>query len=67
MFNLNEGNRFLMSQNSTDLRRGINGLCGDIRRVGLVPNNGEVFRGHSLETSRARYRRTDIKFMIQVS
>ena len=32
-----------MSQNSTDLRRGINGLCGDIRRVGLVPNNGEVY------------------------
>ena len=43
MFNLNESNRFLMSQNSTDLRRGINGLCGDIRRVGLVPNNGEVY------------------------
>lgn len=43
MFNLNENNRFLMSQNSTDLRRGINGLCGDIRKVGLVPNNGEVY------------------------
>ena len=43
MFNLNENNRFLMSQNSTDLRRGVNGLCGDIRKVGLVPNNGEVY------------------------
>lgn len=43
MFNLNENNRFLMSQNSTDLRRGVNGLCGDIRKVGLLPDNGEVY------------------------
>ena len=43
MFNLNENNRFLMSQNSTDLRRGVNRLCGDIRKTGLVPNNGEVY------------------------
>ena len=43
MFNLNENNRFLMSQKSTDLRRGVNGLCGDIRKIGLVSNNGEVY------------------------
>ena len=33
----------MMSQNCTDLRRGVNGLCGDIRKVGLVPNNGDVY------------------------
>ena len=40
---MNENNRLLMSQNSTDLRRGVNGLCGDIRKIGLVTNNGEVY------------------------
>ena len=43
MFNLNESNRIVMSQNPTDMRKGVNTLCGDVRRVGLDPTNGDVY------------------------
>lgn len=43
MFNLNETNRILMSQNPSDMRIGINGMCGRVRSVGLDPTNGDVF------------------------
>ena len=31
MFNLNESNRFVMSRNPVDLRKGVDSLCGAIR------------------------------------
>ena len=31
MFNLNENNRIVMSQNPTDMRIGVNGMCGQVR------------------------------------
>ena len=43
MFNLNEGNRIVMSQHPTDMRMGVNGMCGQVRKVGLVPSNGDVY------------------------
>lgn len=43
MFNLNENNRIVMSQNPTDMRIGINGMCGQVRGVGLDPTNGDVY------------------------
>ena len=43
MFNLNENNRIVMSQNPTDMRIGVNGMCGYVRRVGLDPTNGDVY------------------------
>ena len=43
MFNLNETNRIQMSQNPSDMRIGVNGMCGRVRSVGLDPTNGDVF------------------------
>lgn len=43
MFNLNENNRKVMSQNPTDMRIGVNGMCGQVRGVGLYPTNGDVY------------------------
>ena len=43
MFNLNENNRIVMSQQPTDMRIGVNGMCGQVRRVGLDPANGDVY------------------------
>ena len=35
MFNLNEGGRVVMSQPPTDMRVGVNGMCGYVGSVGL--------------------------------
>lgn len=43
MFNLNENNRFVMAQHPTDMRIGVNGMCGHVRRVGLDPASGDVY------------------------
>lgn len=43
MFNLNESNRMLMSQYPSDMRIGINGMCGKVRSVGLNPTSGDVY------------------------
>ena len=43
MFNLNENNKFVMSYNPTDLRKGVHSLCGVIRYVGLDPTNGYIY------------------------
>ena len=43
MFNLNEGNRIVMSRNPSDMRIGVNGMCGLVRQVGLDPTNGDVY------------------------
>jgi len=43
MFNLNESDRMVMSQNPTDMRMGINCLSGQVRQVGLGPANGDVY------------------------
>lgn len=43
MFNLNENNRIVMSQTPSDMRIGVNGMCGQVRKVGLDPTNGDVY------------------------
>ena len=43
MFNLNESNRFVMSRNPIDLRKGVDSLCGSIRSCRLDPLNGDVY------------------------
>ena len=43
MFNLNENNRIVMAQHPSDMRIGVNGMCGQVRRVGLDPTNGDVY------------------------
>lgn len=43
MFNLNENNRFVMAQHPSDMRAGINKLCGQVRSVGLDPTSGDVY------------------------
>ena len=43
MFNLNENNRFVMSRNPMDLRKGVDSLCGAIRSCHLDPLNGDVY------------------------
>ena len=43
MFNLNESNRIMMSQYPSDMRIGINGMCGKVRSVGLDPCSGDVY------------------------
>ena len=32
-----------MSQHPVDMRIGVNGMCGQVRRVGLEPSNGDVY------------------------
>ena len=43
MFNLNENNRFVVSRNPMDLRKGADSLCGAIRSCHLDPLNGDVY------------------------
>ena len=43
MFNLNENNRFVMSYNPIDLRKGVDSLCGAVRSCQLDPLNGDVY------------------------
>ena len=43
MFNLNENNRIVMAQHPSDMRAGVNKLCGEVRQVGLCPTNGDVY------------------------
>ena len=43
MFNLNENNRFVMAQQPSDMRAGVNMLCGKVHSVGLDPANGDVY------------------------
>ena len=43
MFNLNENNRIVMAQHPSDMRIGVNGMCGQVRRVSLDPTNGDVY------------------------
>ena len=43
MFNLNESNRIVMAQHPNDMRIGVNGMCGQVRLVGLEPSNGDVY------------------------
>ena len=43
MFNLNENNRFVMAQHLSDMRTGVNKLCGQVRSIGLDPTNGDVY------------------------
>ena len=43
MFNLNEGNRIVVAQRPTDMRMGVNGMCGQVGKVGLDPSNGDVY------------------------
>lgn len=43
MFNLNENNRIVMAQHPSDMRIGVNGMCGQVRKVGLNPTNGDVY------------------------
>lgn len=45
MFNLNEGNRYLVCLQGVDLRKGVDGLCGLIRYLSLNPANGNVYVG----------------------
>ena len=42
MFNLNENNRIVMSQNASDMRAGVDRLCELLRGVGLKPTNDDV-------------------------
>lgn len=43
MFNLNENNRIVMAQHPTDMRKGVNTLCGQVRALGLDPADGKVY------------------------
>lgn len=43
MFNLNENNRIVMAQHPTDMRMGVNCLCGQVRTVGLDPSKVDVY------------------------
>lgn len=43
MFSLNEDNRIVMAQHPVDMRLGVNGMCGHVRRVGLDPSSGDVY------------------------
>lgn len=43
MFSLNESNRFFVCRRPTDMRKGPNMLCGEIRMCGLDPANGNVY------------------------
>ena len=39
MFNLNEDNRIVLVQHPTDMRMGVNCMCGQVRKVGLESAN----------------------------
>ena len=43
MFNLNENNRFFISNAPTDMRVGVNVMCGKVRQAGGDPTDGKVY------------------------
>ena len=43
MFSLNESNRYVICVRSVDLRKGLDGLCGIICYLSLLPTNGDVY------------------------
>lgn len=43
MFCLNENNSLMMALNPTDMRIGLNGMSGQVRRFGLDPTNGAAY------------------------
>ena len=43
MFNLNENNQFLISNAPTDMRVGVNAMCGKVRQAGGDPTDGKVY------------------------
>ncbi len=43
MFNLNEDNCIVKVQHPTDMRMGVNGMCVQVRKMGLEPANGDVY------------------------
>ena len=43
MFNLNENNRIVMAQHPSDMRMGVNCLCGQVRKFGFNPTSGDVY------------------------
>lgn len=43
MFSLNENNRYLVCLQDVDLRKGVDGFCGVIRYLYLIPINGDVY------------------------
>ncbi len=53
MFSLSDENSYYLSRTSTDMRKGFDALCGEIRRgMGREPLSGEVFIFYN--TSRTR-------------
>ena len=43
MVNLNENNNIVIAQHSSDMRIGVNGMCGQVRSAGLDPTDGNVY------------------------
>ena len=43
MFNLNENNQFFISNAPTDMRVGVNAMCGKVRQGGGDPTDGKVY------------------------
>lgn len=43
MFNLNENNQFLISNAPTDMRVGVNAMCGKVRQAVGDPTDGKVY------------------------
>lgn len=45
MFNLNENNQFFIFNAPTDMRVGVNAMCGKVRQADGDPTDGNVFVG----------------------
>ena len=43
MFNLNENNQFFISNAPTDMRVGVNAMCGKVRQADGDPTDGKVY------------------------
>ena len=43
MFNLNENNHFFIFNAPTDMRVGVNAMCGKVRQAGRNPTDGKVY------------------------
>ena len=43
MFNLNESNQFFISNAPTDMRVGVNAMCGKVRQASRNPTDGKVY------------------------
>ena len=43
MFNLNENNQFFIFNAPTDMRVGVNAMCGKVRQAGRNPTDGKVY------------------------